>query len=361
MQFISETKLTNHVQSYYNKTHKNGSIVQYIYCYRTLCAALAPISADDNIDNYIIDPKWLVGPKSNLSKKILDDIVTYCEILGTQSLTKQSSMYNSIVRVFEAYATRKDNSTLKRFYTLSNESRVRSNEERLEKSQQPTEKQVEISNGLQHGWDDIVAQTRLLKEKHWDSTDINDFNKYLIAELYGNQLPPGRLENYVEHYLVTGDDDLDDVLHRSDYDFTNNPVFNYTDLSKGIIYMNTFKTVKSMGPQTITLPPSLIEALTIYKKRFNSRYVLSLPKGVPMSNVNSVSTRLREAFKPLGSDISVGHLRKIYVAHYHNKLSMAENIEMSRQMLHSWLTHCRDYMKLKDIPAIPTSPKVNDL
>lgn len=152
----------------------------------------------------------------------------------------------------------------------------------------PTEKQQENQITMA----DVIAKREKLK------TEKNKLRDYVTLSLY-TYLPPIRGEEYLSSRLLadSAKEELKDIP-------------NYICLTKKIMVVNKYKTVKTHGQKIIQIPDELCNILQKYKES-GANYAISGKDGQQMDQ-----TALRQLMNRIfdNKKVSVAMLRKIYVS-----------------------------------------------
>lgn len=144
---------------------------------------------------------------------------------------------------------------------------------------------------------------------------------YLLLCLY-TYLPPLRGQDYYNTLLLY---DCDELKEKNKD--------NYLCLNEKKIVLNDHKTVKIYGARSFELPNELIEVLTDFKKKSNSKWVICSTKGTKLDHGNFYKL-MTSAF---GEKISSSMMRKIYISEeiIDKKITADERKKISYIMGHS--------------------------
>lgn len=163
-------------------------------------------------------------------------------------------------------------------------------------------------------------------EKSTKDKKINSL-KWLVGSLYmsANYLPPERGNIYIKMKYTKTDPDND-----------NNNYF--VDGEKKQLFLNDFKTVKTLGRKVFKIPKNskIIKALNAYRLYNNTEYFLINPKNNKPFTSPRFTEFLQSVFKPTGKKVSSVMLRKIYISDFYKndkKIKIRKNL--ANKMLHS--------------------------
>ena len=196
------------------------------------------------------------------------------------------------------------------------------------KQQKKSDKEVE--NWID--WQDILniynAKLRIsnliFKKKVITPEDINILNDFIILSCYV-LMPPRRLMDYAEMKVKNFDENKDNCIK-----------------GKNII-SNNYKTLKTYGKQTFTMPQEFASLVKKWMKINESDYLIYHKKGSETS-VSNLNKQINSIFD--GKKISVDMIRHSFLTNYYSgKMpTLVEMEEMSKKMAHS-VTTALTYIK----------------
>ena len=123
---------------------------------------------------------------------------------------------------------------------------------------------------------------------------------------------------------------------KTDPDNDNNNYF--VDGEKKQLFLNDFKTVKTLGRKVFKIPKNskIIKALNAYRLYNNTEYFLINPKNDKPFTSPRFTEFLQSVFEPTGKKVSSVMLRKIYISDFYKndkKIKIRKNL--ANKMLHS--------------------------
>lgn len=340
---FEDYKLIKAKVQYKHKDLRPSTIALYLSTYKRISDFVTkeiPVFASSEItynDEQVFNPKKLVSSQATHIKTILNAMRGYCAL--QESLSYRSTHYQAIFRVFECFATSKNNSVVIEFKNLYEISKTESDEKRKQNAGKAS-LLAAADEEFSLTWEMIVSKREEYKELYGTSKKLNDFNKYLIFCLYTYQ-PPLRRESYLNILLCNSQQDY------QENHFKENIEKNYIDLELGLIYFNKFKNsgAKQMGPQVIRLNATLLAILTLFKQEYKNKYLIEKETNgqrVPVVATDYIAYILN-CFQGSVGSVGVDLLRKIYIHQFEKNMDNSQKIELARQMLHTYATHAQDY------------------
>ena len=197
----------------------------------------------------------------------------------------------------------------------------------ITKQKEQTKSEKETKNWV--GLNDLKKIPDYWKRQFNKSTQNKKLNalKWFVASLYmtAKYLPPERGNIYIK------------MKYTKTYPQANN--FNYfVDGDKKKLFINDFKTVKSLGKQSFKIPKNskIIKALNAYRLYNTSEWLLINPKNDQPFTSPRFTEFLQSVFEPTGKKVSSLLLRKIFISDfYKNDKKIKERNELANKMLHS--------------------------
>jgi integrase len=165
------------------------------------------------------------------------------------------------------------------------------------------------------------------------------------------EIPPRRNQDYLQMVVVKTN------KKTKIYEFPKDK--NYLTLNKGkpeAFIFNKYKTSKTYGTQTITIPPTLSEIIKKYLKVHSSvlkdKTTTSFPflvsGGEEITADNSITRILNKIF---GKNVGSSMLRHIYLSSKYDINSMKSDAD---QMGHS-ISQQKEYLKGSETPTVPST------
>ena len=200
----------------------------------------------------------------------------------------------------------------------------------MEKQQStPKQKAAEISQDeIKAIFDRLSAEATLMyNKKHRTVSDLLLISDYVILALMsGIFIPPRRALDYTAFKIKE----------------INPAVDNY--LEKNELVFNTFKTSKTYGKQTVSIPPALKAILLKYYKINPTDYLLFDSKFKPLTSV-TLNQRLCRIFN--NRKIAVNSLRHSYLTSKYTSLSKEQKLmEADVQQMGTSPSMLSTYVKL---------------
>lgn len=151
--------------------------------------------------------------------------------------------------------------------------------------------------------------------------------KWLVSSLYmtANYLPPERGNIYIK------------MKYTQTYPQNDNKNY-FVDSDKKQLFLNDFKTVKSIGKKIFKIPKNskIIKALKAYRNYNNTEWLLINPKNDKPFSSPRFTEFLQSVFEPTGKKVSSVMLRKIYISDfYKDDKTIKTRKELAGKMLHS--------------------------
>ncbi len=112
----------------------------------------------------------------------------------------------------------------------------------------------------------------------------------------------------------------------------------FVDSDKKQLFLNDFKTVKSIGKKIFKIPKNskIIKALKAYRNYNNTEWLLINPKNDKPFSSPRFTEFLQSVFEPTGKKVSSVMLRKIYISDfYKDDKTIKTRKELAGKMLHS--------------------------
>jgi len=194
--------------------------------------------------------------------------------------------------------------------------------------QQEQEKDIKESEN----WVDIKDLKKIptyWKRQFEKSTQNKKVNalKWLVSSLYmtANYLPPERGNIYIK------------MKYTQTYPQNDNNNY-FVDSEKKELFLNDFKTVKSLGKKIFKIPKNskIIKALKAYRNYNNTEWLLINPKNDKPFTSPRFTEFLQSVFEPTGKKVSSVILRKIYISDfYKDDKPIKTRNKLAGKMLHS--------------------------
>ena len=151
--------------------------------------------------------------------------------------------------------------------------------------------------------------------------------KWLVSSLYmtANYLPPERGNIYIK------------MKYTQTYPENDNNNY-FVDSEKKQLFLNDFKTVKSLGKKVFKIPKNskIIKALKAYRNYNNSEWLLINPKNNKPFTSPRFTEFLQSVFEPTGKKVSSLILRKIFISNmFKNDKTIKERKKIASKMLHT--------------------------
>lgn len=276
-------------------------------------------------------------PFKNLSfLKKVEDIST---VLGAYAESTQKTLLATIVSVLDL---EKDKAGYKKVYKFYHDKMMeKSNIAKKQDTSEATETQKE--NWVE--WKDVEAKREELKKatdefvnnKTLTATHWNTLLSYLVLSLY-TEVQPRRNQDY-----------LDMVVKHIPKVHKKNTVENLPKDKNYLVVIgkvpttfvfNKYKTQKTYGTQTITIPERLREVISLYLKFLSKgqEALLVTQAGEPITATNAITRILNKVF---GKKIGSSMLRHIYLS---SKYDITDMKEDANAMGHS-LEEQKAYLK----------------
>jgi integrase len=193
----------------------------------------------------------------------------------------------------------------------------------------PAQRESAVSpEEIRHIFDRLVAETNLLYSKKQrtvsDLLAISDM--VILALLSGIFIPPRRSLDFTAFKINDINADTDNYINKNELVF------------------NTYKTSKTYGRQTVTIPPPLKSILTKYIKINPTPFLFFDSKFKPLTSV-TMTQRLNRVFG--GRKISINSLRHSYLTSKYTNLSMEQKkMNADMQAMGSSASMLDTYVKL---------------
>jgi integrase len=193
----------------------------------------------------------------------------------------------------------------------------------------PAQRESAVSpEEIRHIFDRLVAETNLLYSKKQrtvsDLLAISDM--VILALLSGIFIPPRRALDYTAFKIK-------EINHETD---------NFLD--KNELVFNTYKTSKTYGRQTVTIPSSLKSILTKYIKNNPTPFLFFDSKFKPLTSV-TLNQRLCRIFG--GRKVAINALRHSYLTSKYTNLSVEQKkMNADMQAMGSSASMLDTYVKL---------------
>ena len=172
----------------------------------------------------------------------------------------------------------------------------------------PKQKENEITpDEIKHIFEKLASNaTQLYLKKHRTVSDLMEISDYVILSLLsGIFIPPRRALDFTAFKIKNIDHDADNFLDKNELVF------------------NTYKTSKTYGRQTVSIPPPLKAILVKYYKINPTDFLLFSSKFTPLTSV-TLNQRLNKIFG--GRRVAINSLRHCYLTSKYTNLSKEQKL-----------------------------------
>ena len=170
----------------------------------------------------------------------------------------------------------------------------------------PKQKENEITpDEIKHIFEKLASNaTQLYLKKHRTVSDLMEISDFVILSLLsGIYIPPRRALDFTAFKIKNIDHDADNFLDKNELVF------------------NTYKTSKTYGRQTVSIPPPLKAILLKYIKINPTDFLLFSSKFTPLTSV-TLNQRLNKIFG--GRRVAINSLRHCFLTSKYTNLSIEQ-------------------------------------
>ncbi len=246
----------------------------------------------------------------NLYKKVFDD--------ETYNLSKFKTKSNQVLEYLKNMPSNKRKTILSALVVITDDKEYRElmlddikeyNKEEAKQTKTENQKENWVSQDeLETLYDDLKKTANILyKKPKLSPTDYQDIQNFIIISLFnGEYIPPRRAKDYTNFKIKNIDKQTD----------------NYID--KNELIFNSYKTAKTYGQQSVTMPKELKTILNKWIKINPTEYLLFDITNKPLSNVK-LNQRLNKIF---GKKAGVNQMRKTYLSDkYKDLIGIQKDLE----------------------------------
>lgn len=246
----------------------------------------------------------------NLYKKVFDD--------DTYNLSKFKTKSNQVLEYLKNMPSNKRKTILSALVVITDDKEYRElmlddikeyNKEEAKQTKTENQKENWVSQDeLTNLYDDLKKTANILyKKPKLSPTDYQDIQNFIIISLFnGEYIPPRRAKDYTNFKIKNIDKQTDNYINKNELIF------------------NSYKTAKTYGQQSVTMPKELKSILNKWLKINPTEYLLFDITNKPLSNVK-LNQRLNKIF---GKKAGVNQMRKTYLSDkYKDLIGIQKDLE----------------------------------